>query len=266
MWANPAPIRKTRWVSLVQPPLNINAFIHGPAEGWPWRGPSCRPTSHGCCRPFWLGDLICIYGAGVSSGPATRAARSWRRPWWPSCQFAFIHGAVSNDAAITFFSAAAIWQLLRITNDELRMTNEEAGPSSTGSLALLGMTIGLAMLSKTAGLLLLVFCGRVAGVGVATGRAAARIGRGGAGGVAGALCWAAGGCGATGTLRRPTAANQFILLAGANGPTLRQVWHDMDRVDLLFARFGWMNVQPPVWVWFAWSGIAALAAIGALLE
>ena len=66
--------------------------------------------------------------------------------------------------------------------------------------------------------------------------------------------------------RDPTAANQFILLAGGERPyTLRQVWHDMDRVwTSLFARFGWMNVRPPVWVWFAWSGIAALAAIGAL--
>ena len=42
-------------------------------------------------------------------------------------QFAFIHAAVSNDAAITLFSAAALWQLLRIV---------VGVPGDAGSLAL----------------------------------------------------------------------------------------------------------------------------------
>jgi hypothetical protein len=62
----------------------------------------------------------------------------------------------------------------------------------------------------------------------------------------------------------PTAANQFVLLAGGERPyTLRQVWHDMDRVWFsLFALFGWMNLQPPGWIWVVWSVIAVAALVG----
>ena len=273
LWANPRsnpedPLGE----SLVQPPLNINAFIHGPAEGWPWRGYVLSAhLARMLSAVFGLGTLICIYGAGRvvwPSDPGSALVATALVAFLP--QFAFIHGAVSNDAAITFFSAAAIWQLLRITNDELRMTNEEAGlSSSTGSLALLGMTIGLAMLSKTAGLLLLVFC-----VAVLLVWAWRRGGRRHVSAVVALVALPALLLGGWWLWRNwvlygdPTAANQFILLAGGERPyTLRQVWHDMDRVwTSLFARFGWMNVRPPVWVWFAWSGIAALAAIGALLK
>lgn len=134
-------------------------------------------------------------------------------------------------------------------------------------LLLLGLTIGLAMLSKTAGLLLLAYCVAVLVVGVFC--------RGGwrrAAGVAALVALPALLLGCWWLWRNwtlygdPTAANQFILLAGGERPyTLRQVGHDLDRVwTSLFARFGWMNVRPPAWVWLAWSAIAALAAVGAL--
>ena len=283
LWANPRsnpedPLGE----SLARPPLNVNAFIHGPAEAWPWRGSVLSAHLVRLLSAiFGLVTLICIYGAGRvvwPSDPARALVATALVAFLP--QFAFIHGAASNDAAITFFSAAAIWQLLRITNYELRITNEdvadrsalspEGGPLPVVRLLLLGLTIGLAMLSKTAGLLLLAYCvavlvvwawhqggsrpwRRAAAVGVLVALPALLLG--------GWWLWR------NWTLYGdPTAANQFILLAGGERPfTLRQVWHDMDRVwTSLFARFGWMNVRPPAWVWLAWSAIAGLAATGAL--
>ena len=280
LWANPRsnpedPLGE----SLAQPPLNVNAFIHGPAEAWPWRGYALPAhLIRLLSAVFGLGTLMCIYGAGRvvwPDDPGSALVATALVAFLP--QFAFIHGAVSNDAAITFFSAAAIWQLLRMTNDELRMTNEDVaglGVLSPGRshlplvrLLLLGLTIGLAMLSKTAGLLLLVYCVAVLVVGAwrrGGWRQAVTVGSLVAlptlllGGWWLWRNWALYG--------DPTAANQFILLAGGERPyTLRQVWHDMDRVwTSLLARFGWMNVRPPVWVWLVWSAIAALAAAGAL--
>ncbi|MBP6016470.1 MAG: phospholipid carrier-dependent glycosyltransferase [Candidatus Promineofilum sp.] len=280
LWANPRsnpedPLGE----SLARPPLNVNAFIHGPAEAWPWRGYVLSAHLVRLLSTILgLGTLISIYGAGRVVWPTdpTRALLATAVVAFLP-QFAFIHGAVSNDAAITFFSAAAIWQLLRMTNDPLRIANEETAGQGNLSpagdrlpfvrLLLLGLTIGLAVLSKTAGLLLLAY-----GVAVLVVWAWHRGGRRPALAVGSLVAlpalllsgwwlwrnWALYG--------DPTAANQFIRLAGGERPyTLRQVWHDMDRVwTSLFARFGWMNVRPPPWVWLAWSVIAALAVAGAL--
>jgi hypothetical protein len=64
----------------------------------------------------------------------------------------------------------------------------------------------------------------------------------------------------------PTAANQFVALAGGYRPySLQQVFLDMDRVWLsFFAIFGWMSVQPPAWVHVAWNGIVLAAVLGAI--
>ena len=62
----------------------------------------------------------------------------------------------------------------------------------------------------------------------------------------------------------PTAANQFVALAGGYRPySLQQVFLDMDRVWLsFFAIFGWMSVQPPAWVHVVWNGIVLAAMLG----
>jgi hypothetical protein len=276
LWANPrSDPEDPHGESQAQPPLNVNAFIHGPAEAWPWRGYVLSAhLIRALSAVLGLGTLLCIYGAGRTvwpGNPARALLATALIAFLP--QFAFVHGAVTNDAAITFFCAAAIWQLLRITNYELRITNEKgiaAQGNSFISYALLGVTIGLAMLSKTAGLLLLAYCAAVVAVWAWSRGGSRRWARAATAGALAALpALALGGW----WLWRnwmlygdPTAANQFVLLAGGQRTyTLLQVWHDMDRVwTSLFARFGWMNVRPPLWIWIAWSAIAALATMGAI--
>ena len=292
LWLNPkGDPADPRGESLAVPPINVNMFIHGPEEAWPWHGyAAAAHWVRMLSAVMGLGTLLCIYAAGrvvwpLEPGRALLATALVA--FLP--QFAFIHGAVSNDPAITLFSAAAIWQLLRITNFELRITNGElritnekrSAPvvssgdgihrSSFVAQTLLGVTIGLAMLSKAAGLLLLVYCAGVLGMAVWS-RGSARRWTAALRAVA-LVTLPALLLGGPFLVRNwmlygdPTAANQFIAFAGGLRPyTLPQVWHDVvGRVwPSLFAFFGWMNVRPPAWVWTVWNLIVILCVIGAV--
>ncbi len=269
LWPNPrANPADPYGESLARPPLNVNAFVHGPAEAWPWHGYALSAhLIRMLSTLLGLGTLLCIYGAGRTVWPGN-PERSLLAvalvAFLP--QFAFIHGAASNDAAITFFSTAAIWQLLRITNGE----RIAVGRSSMIAYVLLGVTIGLAMLSKTAGLLLLLWCVVVLAAWEWAGGGEHRLRR--AFRAAAAVALPALAMGGWWLWRNwqlygdPTAANQFVRLAGGlRSYTLYQVWLDIDRVwTSLFARFGWMNVRPPTWIWIVWSAIAIIAAVGGI--
>jgi len=269
LWLNPkGDPADLRGESLAVPPINVNMFIHGPAEDRPWEGFALAVHLVRMLSTLMgMGTLLCIYLAGRVVWPQARGRALLATAlvaFLP--QFAFTHGAVSNDAAITLFSAATIWQLLRITNGKLRMANEKRPPFA--ALVALGVTIGLAMLSKAAGLLLLVYCAGVPGAAAWRRGKERRFAN-----VAGMVLPVAipalvvGGW----LLMRnwslygdPTAAGQFVAFAGGLRPyTLPQVWHDMDRVwRSFFALFGWMNVRPPAWIWTAWDLIAVMAIAG----
>ena len=302
VWISPLAPPNPRGESGARPPINANMFVRVPQEDWPWRGYALAARA---IRLFsavlGLGTLLCIYAAGRTVWP-DRPDRALLATALVAFlpQFLFIHAAVSNDAAITFFSAAALWQLLRITNYELRITNEDkeahakdakeaknAKPEDTwrslrellfsplatrhsplAPLLLLGLTIGLAMLSKAAGILLLALSVGVVGLVVLLTARERRLWR-----AIVAAAWVAGPALLLGgwllwrnwTLYGdPTAANQFVALAGGYRPySLLQVAQDMDRVWLsFFAIFGWMSVQPPAWVHMAWNGIVLAAVLG----
>lgn len=271
LWHNPlADPEDPRGESRADPPINVNMFIHTPAEAWPWRDFALAAhLARLLSTLFGLGTLLCIYGAGRTvwpDAPDRALTATALVAFLP--QFAFLHGAVTNDSAVTFFSAAAIWQMLRLLMPE---RTGAGSPRRQGlAYALLGVTIGLAMLSKTAGILLLVYCVGVLSLHALLNSDTRRWARALAVGVliaAPALVlsgwllwrnWALYG--------DPTAANQFILMAGGERPyTLLQVWYDMDRVWLsLFAIFGWMNLQPPAWVYIVWNVIVLTVVAGAV--
>ena len=278
LWISPLASPNPRGESGARPAINANMFVRVPEEDWPWRDYALAVHA---IRLFsavlGLGTLLCIHAAGRVVWPE-RPDRALLATALVAFlpQFAFIHAAVSNDAAITFFSAAALWQLLRMTNDELRMTNEERSVNRSSfvirnsSFVILGLTIGLAMLSKAAGILLLAYCAGVVGLVALLRARERRLWR-----AVVATAWVAGPALLLGgwllwrnwTLYGdPTAANQFVALAGGYRPySLQQVFLDMDRVWLsFFAIFGWMSVQPPAWVHVAWNGIVLAAVLGAI--
>lgn len=240
---------------------NVNAFVHGSWEAWPWHGYAL--AAH-LLRIFssllGLGTLLFIHGSATQLWPE-RPGRALlalaMTAFLP--QFLFVHSSVTNDVLITFFCAAAIWQLLRLWQ----------GPSSAGRLVLLGLTVGLAILSKTAGILLLAYvCGVLLLLGLRRGAALWRtVLR-----VTSLVALPALAIGGWLLLRNwslygdPTAANQFVAIAGGDrGYTLGQVLGEWAGLwTSLFAVFGWFNVRAAPWVYDVWNGMVGLAIAGAL--
>lgn len=240
---------------------NLNAFVHGPAEAWPWRGPTL--AAH------LLRLLSAVLGLGTLWFIRASARRLWPdRPershlavalaaFLP--QFIFIHSAISNDPLIILLCTAALWQLLR-----LRET--EAGMRGLEDYLILGVTIGLAALTKNQGLLLLAFAVGVLGLAAVRRREWRYLGQvlvavvGPAVLVVGWWWWR------NWLLYGDfTATSQFIQLAGGDRHyTLRQVLAESDTLWLSFiGRFGWMNVPTPAWLTWLWRSLMMAAAIGA---
>ena len=219
-----------------------------------------------------VGTLLCIYGSGRllwAEQPEIALLATALVAFLP--QFVFLHGAITNDVLIIFLSSFVLWQLLRLWQDRVTALR----------LLLLGITIGLAILTKMAGLLLLVLaCGvylllvwrdsrrAVEANGSNWSSWAQRLWQMALFVVLPALLlsgWL--------LLRNwilygdVTAVNQFVEIHGGNRHfTLRQVWHDLDRVVLSSVGiFGWMNLRPPNWIYAIWGGIILGAALGLLL-
>ena len=238
-------------------PTNINAFVHGPWEAWPWRG---YVLAVHLLRAFsslmGLGTLLCLYGMGRLLWPERRGRALLAVAMVAFLpQFVFVHSAVTNDALITLLAAAGLWQLLCVW----------LHGATRRRLLLLGATIGLAILTKTAGLLLLVYAMGVLLLlawreqRLKTGVSAALYVLLPAALIGGWLLyrnWILYG--------DPTAANQFVRVAGGDrGYGLADVLAEMPGLwTSHFAVFGWFNVRAPEWVYWLWNGLVALSLAG----
>ena len=248
---------------------NINRFIHTPAEAWPWHGFAFAAHS---LRLFstllGLGTLLCIYGSGRlvwPNQPEISLVATALVAFLP--QFAFLHSAITNDALIIFLASFALWQILRIW-----LVGE-----SNGRFLLLGITIGLAILTKTAGILLLVYTvGIVCLLWLKDFNTKGQRDKGTKENLYSLiinLLWIllpALLIGGWLWLRNwqlygdITATEPFIRLAGGDrGYTLWQVLSESDGLwASLFAIFGWFNLRPPDWVFGLWNGLVVVAVVG----
>lgn len=242
---------------------NINRVVHTSAERWPWQG---YVLAAHVLRIFstllGLGTLLCIYASGRQIWPALpgRALLATALVAFLP-QFNFLHASVTNDTLVIFLASAALWQLIRLWQTHV----------SAGRLLLLGITIGLAALSKNAGMVLLVYAAGVLVALVLRGNAGSFRGLPALGRIAllvvvpavalaGWLWWR--NWALYGDI---TATNQFIRIAGGDrGYTLPQVLGETDGLWLsLFAVFGWFNLRPPEWVYWFWNGVVVLGTAGA---
>ncbi len=261
LWSNPT-------ANIGEPqPINVNSFVHTTREAWPWKGYALAAHLVRLLSTIiGSGTLICIFGSGRliwPESPGIALLATALVAFLP--QFAFLHGAINNDVLIIFLCSLALWQLTWLWYNEITTTR----------LLLLGVTVGLAVLTKMTGLLLLPLTVLV--LALKAWREAhdreetfpwiellrssllvilpALL-------VSGWLLW-----------RNwefygdVTAANQFVFLGGGLRPySLVQVWHDMDRVLLsAVAFFGWMNVLAPRWLYQIWAAILLIAAGGWIL-
>ncbi|MEW5989699.1 MAG: DUF2142 domain-containing protein, partial [Chloroflexota bacterium] len=239
---------------------NLNAFVHGPAESWPWRS--------------WVlaAHLLRLFSSVLGLGTLWLIGDSARRLWpdQPARvrlavtlvaflpQFIFIHSAISNDPLIIFLCTAALWQLLCLWQ-------KTAGMRGLGDYVLLGITIGLAALTKNQGLLL-AFLAAGAVMAAAVRQRVWRQSLLALFCLGGTIILLAGWWWWRNWLLYGdyTATSQFIRLAGGDQHyTLRHVLAESELLWLsLIGRFGWMNVAPPIWVYWLWNGLVLVAAVG----
>ncbi|MCO5188844.1 MAG: glycosyltransferase family 39 protein [Anaerolineae bacterium] len=239
---------------------NVNAFVHGPGEAFPWQnhvlaGHLLRMLS----ALLGAGTVLCIYAAGrllwpdSAEIPLLAAALVGFLP-----QFNFVSATISNDSLIIFLACAALWQLIRLWQQ----------PVTNMRLLLLGVTIGLAALTKNQGILLLFYAVGVLALLAWRERKRRLFGRMTllvvlpAVGLAGWLWlrnWRLYG--------DPTATNQFVRLAGGDrGFSLTQAIAALWRGWPTFiGRFGWANIPLPQWIYAIWFAIITLAILGALV-
>jgi hypothetical protein len=247
---------------------NVNQVMHTPQEAWPWQGVAL--AAHWLrmlSALLGLGTLVCIFGCGRllwpdDARPALLATAV--TAFLP--QFNFVHASISNDPLITLLASLALWQLLWLWFH----------PVTRPRLLSVGITCGLAALTKNAGLLLLLYA-----VGFLFLRSLKTFNFSKKSNVwlevwnwlwqtavfvilpvvlmAGWL-W----------LRNQqlygdfTATEPFIRLAeGDRGYTLWQVLGETGGlVRSLFAVFGWFNLLAPAWVYGVWAGIVGTAVLG----
>ena len=249
------------WIGTAEALTNVNRSVPTPQEAWPWQGYALAAhLLRALSILFGLGTLLCIYGSGRRLWPDDRRPALLATAlvaFLP--QFNFIHAAVTNDSLITFLSAAGIWQLLRLW---------QSG-ATRPRLLLLGVTVGLAALTKNAGVLLLLYSGAALTL-LALRRHRPRLLLDTAIFVilpavliAGWLWWR------NWMLYGDwTAANQFVRVAGGDREySLLQVLGESDGLWFsLFAIFGWFNVRAPEWVYWVWNGMVIVAVVGVFKE
>jgi len=127
---------------------NRAMMVHGPAHAWPWHGVAL--AAH-LARLFsiLLGatTVVCTYGVARGVAPGWLAAAPLAGALVAfNPQFLFISAAVSNDNLVTALCAAGLWLCVSLVG--------ASRLPSTRRLALLGLLVGLAALSKLSGLLL----------------------------------------------------------------------------------------------------------------
>ncbi len=248
-------------------PTNTNAFVHPPNEMWPWEGYVLAVHAvRALSTLIGLGTLLCIFGAGRlvwPNQPERAALATALVAFLP--QFLFLHASVTNDVMIILTVSFVLWQLLRMWTFHYSWRN----------LLVLGLSIGLAILSKTAGLLLLLYSlgflsilamreSRSRSKSLPVGKWLVRLAL-----VAGTALFTSGWL-----LWRNwqlygdiTASNQILsFFGGDRGYSVVQVLAESSGLwNSMIAVFGWFNVRPPGWVFLIWNALVGAAVLGILL-
>ena len=258
------------WIGSAEAVVNINRTLITPWELWPWQGYALPGhLIRGLSTLLGLGTLLFVYAS-------TRLL--WPKDGHPALlaaalvgflpQFNFIHGAITNDTLITFLASAGVWQLLHLW---------QTGVTRRRLLAL-GITIGLAALTKNAGILLLLYslgvlfllALRQYDVNKSVGIQIRRwLGETAVFVILPVLLIAGWLWLRNQTLYGDfTAANQFVEIAGGDrGYTIWQVLAESGGLWLsFFAVFGWFNLLAPSWVYAVWNGLVLLATAGVIVK
>lgn len=160
-WTEPSDADDLLWLNpqrnLGDPenPGNKNFIVHTERESWPYSGAVLAVhVARWLSLLFGLGTValtFLIVSQAFPERPLLALSAAAINAFIP--QFLFISSSVSNDSLITFLSALVFFQLVKLLN--------RPGPSPMASYVPLGITLGLAALTKLSGLALLGLSGLV---------------------------------------------------------------------------------------------------------
>jgi hypothetical protein len=243
-------------------PGNKNFVVHTEAEEWPYEGPvlaihlarwlSLVMGAGTVVVTFLLVRTLFPQRPGLALGAAAINA------FVP--QFLFISSSVSNDSLITLLSALGLLQLVRLV--------DRPGENGWPDTVALGVTLGLAALSKLSGLALLGLAGLVL-IWLAWREGSGRpLVRGGlAVGLPVALIagwWYVRNWQLYGDF---TGLAAHLAVTGGRATPMEPGWESL-RSELFGLRasfwglFGWFNILMPDWVYAVLDGLTLLGGVG----
>ena len=243
---------------------NRTYFLHYPQDGWPWRATFLALHIARFFSVF-LGALtlwatyqtlcVLVHQRLALLGVTLLA-------FIP--QFIFISGAASNDNAINATASLLLWRLV------LLLKSNSTVQKSVRPYVLIGLLLGLALLSKMSGLsLLLLTIGTLAFVAYRA-RSWRQFTQSGL--IVSGLAFLLSGWWFIRNLRLygdPMASNIWFsnILLRDKPPTWRRfVYHEWESLDHSFwGLFGWFNVAYPTWVYRVFQFIEVAILAGLLL-
>jgi len=263
-WVDTSDVEELIWrnphadIGLPTADGNINMVIHTEREAFPWSGTAL--AAH-LVRLFsvLLGavTVLATYLAAREINPANQpmavgaAAFTAFNP-----MFLFVSGSVNNDNLVVALASLSFWWMLRLVR---------VGPS-THRFALLGVLLGLAMLSKTSGLGLLALAGLTVVLLAYQRRSWRVLFTGGI--IIGCVSLAIGGWWYYRNWRLysdPLGLNTFVAIVGARHPqpTLQQLWGERAGFTMSYwGFFGGMNLPADPWLYVAFNALAGLGIAG----
>jgi len=237
---------------------NKNVIVHTAAEDFPYRGTVLAvhlirllSVLLGAITVLFTYRLALAIFPGQVALAAGAAAICAFIP-----QFLFISGSVNNDNLVTALAALALWQVVRLLQDD----------ASPGHLLRLGIVIGLAALSKLSGLGLLVLAAAAIGLVSWQRRSLRLLLQGGALVVAPVVLLAGWWYARNWMLYGdPTGINVMLDVIGRRPQlaSLRQLLAEAEGFKISFwALFGAVNVLAENWVYRVFDLLTIVATLG----
>lgn len=251
----------------------VNAVAHGSREQWPWdaqvwawrlaRGASSLAGAATVILTYLTVRVLHRHTDSAANRDATALLAAALVAFNP--QFIFISSLISNDALLAALGAALLWLVV-------------SSPRSLPRAMLIGVVLGLALITKQSALIFVPFVftwGVTGGVGAATDRGAT-AGRGDPPGrpqvMIAVLVFGAALVGGWWYLRNWQLYGDPLGLQAFQAEFTTQAfeWTNpaawMGALTTLYesfwARFGWMNLPAPAWTMVVYAALLAAAVAG----
>ncbi len=253
---------------------NINLMIHGPADGFPWRGAALAiHLIRFMSVLFGAGTVYFTYRLALDVGLMHGLALAAAAITAFNPMFCFINGSVNNDTLAMFLCAVGIWQLVRLTQQHGRADGAAGGHLSAAwrrDVTLLGLVLGLAVLTKSNAMGLLPLTALAVSFVAWRRRSWPHFWSGGL--ITAGLVLALSGWW---FVRNAvlydgdwTGIERFIVILGYRDPpaTLRQLWGERQGFMMAFwGLFGGVNVPLPGWIYDLLSGAVLCGGVGLIV-